>query len=770
MERSSIGPWVIPIALLAAVIAGGLLWFVPSKSRDGNDSSSKNASATQWVVDPDDPGPSTPPQGRSLFDFLTTDSQGHQTVAFPFAALLKRIENELERDRGQTSPLKRVLIPLGRSLQRSVAAPEFFEYPRAVVAAVSEPRVKDNQSGLLLKDRLYLGYQERANLIEVISYNEEAGRFEFQVVRDYRPGGKPEVLYANRGLCMACHPNQAPIFSRQLWDETQANPKIASLLRDQRRDFYGVPLDQGVDIPNAIDDATDRANRFSLAQLFWREGCEGKWSKEESIQCRAKLFAWVLQYRLTGKRSFDFRKMLGAKDDLFAKLMKSWREKWPAGLWIPDADIPNRNPLSRTAFDGDYQALRASLKREGQGSVDDLLALAEVWAPFDPLSPRPPIERWPSDMAGREVEFIVSGLSDFLAEADIRRLDSHLAHDWMKAKSYEEQSSCEFFWSPRVDGLELVKFRCGALDLKPKAETQALSLEGRLYVKADKVVDGTITRLMGGDGDVLSNVAVGGKVRHDDPGLDVFPRSVGLHARLASGFAIKSIQLSWTKLGSTGGAPVPGRAKITFVDDFSSVERAVAEMAGLTDRGALDVFASKPFRRAAVMKALYERLGMPALEWCCVDKKRMPEVKLDGDFHGDHPNKLDEIKRGPAAVQAFYRNCGGCHEMPDRSPPNFLYGPLPEVAANVAHCAERIFFRLSMWRFSPQERLKTPMPPIGNFLKASSQGGVEPAQIAVLKDYVGELLQSQTGRPTRTEELLTRGYSTLRSCLPDTVN
>ena len=78
---------------------------------------------------------------------------------------------------------------------------------------------------LLVKDRLYLGYQERAGLIEVISYNEAAARFEFQLVRDYRPQGKPEAVYASRAVCTACHQNHGPIFSRQQWDETNANPR-----------------------------------------------------------------------------------------------------------------------------------------------------------------------------------------------------------------------------------------------------------------------------------------------------------------------------------------------------------------------------------------------------------------------------------------------------------------------------------------------------------------------------------------------------------------
>jgi hypothetical protein len=38
------------------------------------------------------------------------------------------------------------------------------------------------RAALLLRRRLFAGYQENAGIIEVISYNEAAGRFEFQVV------------------------------------------------------------------------------------------------------------------------------------------------------------------------------------------------------------------------------------------------------------------------------------------------------------------------------------------------------------------------------------------------------------------------------------------------------------------------------------------------------------------------------------------------------------------------------------------------------------
>src|SRR5919106_568222 len=185
------------------------LWLLLGLLSAGTALADERAQAPVAAVDPEEPGPSLPPAGRSLFDFLTMQEEGGRTVQvvpFPFTALLERIEAEIG---GAEPSLKKVLIPLGRSLQRNAANPDFFAFPRAVVAVDGPPPLTPGASGMLLQDRLYIGYQERAATLEVISYNEAAGRFEFQLVRDYREGGQAEVLYADRPTCVACHQNQA---------------------------------------------------------------------------------------------------------------------------------------------------------------------------------------------------------------------------------------------------------------------------------------------------------------------------------------------------------------------------------------------------------------------------------------------------------------------------------------------------------------------------------------------------------------------------------
>ncbi len=163
-----------------------------------------------------------PPVGHSRFDELIGDAP----VPYPFSRLVARINAQMLTDAGGLLPMKVTLIPLGRSLQREAGAPDYFRFPRVVAAADG-----DNKAGYApLKDRLFLGFHEKGEVVEVISYNDAAGRFEFQVVRDYRAGAKPSVFYARRSLCLACHQNAAPIFARPLWDETPANPGVAAKL------------------------------------------------------------------------------------------------------------------------------------------------------------------------------------------------------------------------------------------------------------------------------------------------------------------------------------------------------------------------------------------------------------------------------------------------------------------------------------------------------------------------------------------------------------
>ncbi|HWM90931.1 MAG TPA: hypothetical protein VN493_09205 [Thermoanaerobaculia bacterium] len=670
-----------------------------------------------WAVDPQDPGPNLPPAGRSLFDFLTAH-EGAQRVPFPFSDLLAGIEGRLG------VRLKKVLIPLGRSLQRNAADPEFFRYPRAVVAVDTE----GSDRNLFLKDRLYLGYHEKAEILEVISYNEEAGRFEFQLVLDYRPGGAARVVYANRAVCTACHQGGGPLFSRPLWEETNANPQVAKLLATEGRDFYGLPIVQGVDVPNSIDDATDRANRIAVYQLLWREGC-GSGESERAVRCRAAAFTAALQRRLSGGLHHDTDSERFRKDYLETS-RREWEVRWPRGLAIPDPDIPNRDPLMAShKVPAATASVPAVLGPEEARRLGGLVQRSHVPAVFEPLNPRPPLEVWTQESGPAR---LITGLAELLADDDARRLDAAL---FARGASRERQSfPCEVAAQP-----ERVKVRC------------AEALEGRIYLDGDRVTGGTIEKL----GALRDLDVTGGKIiGPQELEIAVAQKVSGLHARRADGNAIELIHFQWQE--------GRGEATVVFLSDFGRVEQAVQDLLSSSS----DAFSSRPFRRTVVIGELFRNLGLESGACCLGDAGLPPPVLERGETGSDGlagPGDFPE-----PAVQALYQYCSRCHATPEVSPPNFLYGDRDRVRANLARCAERIFYRLEVWSLPAGERPKTPMPPIHSLpgLGLAAETWPGDPDLALLRQHAAGLLHKVSGREPRLADLETRGYESLQSCLP----
>lgn len=737
------------------------------------DETVRKGSRPMWVLDPSDPGPDLPPAGRSLFDFVVTEQQGDRMVykvPFPFTALVRKIEKELEPYE-QGSPLKRVLIPLNRSLQRHIAKPDYFTYPRAVLGVDSEPPLWPGFSGMFLKDRLFLGYQEKADILEVISYNEAAGRFEFQVVRDYGPGKKPKVLYANRTLCTTCHQNQSPIFSRPLWDESNANQNIAALLQQHHAELYGFPVRQGIDVPNAIDEATDRANEFSTFQLVWQEGCESAHAPSDSIQCRAALFRFLLQSRLNGSPSG--LRLPPYRDEFVPRLAMQWQEKWPQGLQVPNPDLPNRNPL-----DYPHTISRGSdeqpIPPTGYGTTRER---AIMRSSFEPTILREPLSVWSiSSDPHHVVDRVIAGLSHFLAVADVERLDQHLFQQstGFGAPLRRHQSRCEAEMRNRGRSVDRVTFECRVPEFHDGTHDGDFSMEGVLYLKAGTVISGTIDRLSTDHDDQLIDLKITRGTLTSKGGqhsgrIEVTQRERRLHARLTDGHAISELtfQLGAAREERPTHHPtrLTGFATMTVVEDYHSIDRAIDAMVRETLAGELDVFARKPFRRASMMKALFGHLGMPPMTWCCEQTHHMPAMSMpDNHAMADH-----EVDRLPV-LKAFHRYCAECHHEDLAFPPNFLHGATQQVQEQIQRCAERIFFRLEMWGLAPSARHEAPMPPITSLqrLRLSPEEWASHTDLALLKSYTAGLVGSQGGKPVRLEDLAMKGYDNLSACVQTT--
>ncbi|HEY7760645.1 MAG TPA: hypothetical protein VIA64_14590 [Burkholderiales bacterium] len=657
-----------------------------------------------------------PQAGRSLFDHVFA-ADGRYDLPFPFARLVRKLEEQVGADALGRPGVKRVLIPLGRSLQRSAGAADFFRFPRVVVAVDGEPK---SAHGPLLKDRLYIGYQENAAVLEVISYNEAQGRFEFQVVKDYRAGANPRVHYANRTVCVACHQNGAPIFSRQQWDETNANPRLRARLAAHGAARYGVSVVRGVDEPYAIDNASDRANRLSAYQLLWQAGCGA--DDAQAAACRAAALVLALRYRLSGASQLD-RDGQRYRNEYLPVLGARWKTLWPQGLSLPDPDIPNRNPRPGLAA-------RVSL------------AAAHVPAQFDPLLPRAPLETWRA--ASRDdLDRLIRGLPEFLAQSDVERLDRALRRSSGVAPAQEASASCKVSRKRAgTRGLRL-SFRCGQT-------SEPARLHGRIYARNATITGGAVEGLsLGVLGALDAADVAGGRSR---AGRAQFTLKRGnLTARTHRGNAVERVELRWSEDGT-------GTATVSVREDFARLDTAVAALQRERSR---EVFAAAPFRRAVVMPALLGALDGEPGRWCCVEPGAVPPPALE------RPVREPGRAGGDEALAPFYRYCAVCHDTADAAPPSFLAGEPDAVRAKLAHCAPRMFVRLSMWSVEAAQRAKTPMPPplaLRAHGMSAEQWRDDEALPAMLSE-VGGWLKAESGAAPQLRDYLERGYENLRACL-----
>jgi hypothetical protein len=286
-------------------------------------------------------------------------------------------------------------------------------------------------------------------------------------------------------------------------------------------------------------------------------------------------------------------------------------------------------------------------------------------------------------------------------------------------------------------------------------EVERVTIEGRTEL-ADIAIP---------SGDIATH---GGETRAR---LALTQKASGLHARTPEGDAVETIEIAWR---DGPNSILDGHAELTLLTDFAAMNRAVDALARKTASGESDAFSARPLRRSVLLPALFAQLGIPSdsAAPCCTDAAGMPIAEVDAGAGGAGPEEKEAerlAQRFPEpALRTFFHYCATCHATAQPSPPNFLHGEPAEVRANLAHCAERLFFRLSMWQVPHDDRPKTAMPPV----QALRRLHLDPAEwpghpdLILLRQHAADLLKSQTGVAPRLEDLAARGYEGLRECLP----
>lgn len=663
--------------------------------------------ATEPVIDANDIGPDLPTAGRSLFDQLVYEQGvGGKTelrLPYPFSALLDQLRDQINN---QQDPLIAVLIPLGRSLQRQAAAPDFFARPRVVVAVVGEAA---SASLPKVKDRLYIGYQEQAGVLEVISYNDAMGRFEFQIVKNYRAETQPQLYYAKRIICMACHTNQAPIFSRPLWNETNANPEVAARLAAQQDTFYGIPVQRGIDIPAALDAATDRANKLSLYQRLWQEGCAIA-AEVDPTACRAALLTAALQLRLSNWQGY-------LESDTLKAVQQAWQQHWPEGLWLPNADIPNRDPLTEAAI------------FEQRAVV--------VPAVFDPLAPRAHQQRIDFTEPAAMLS-VIQGLAEFFKQVEVENLDKALASASAHAAVAEYAADCRVRVPWRSEPHGRLDFDCvGANELK---------IQGRLYFEAGRFVRGQLDRLrIGADNfnAITVHLPMQRRLDKQPTALPLQLEYTGGQIRRRSGNALPNMTLRLTA-EAVDNARVATALLYEHLD-YSLLAQAIGQQEDVQSLQPDDMYAMQTFQADKLLAALYARMQIANVD-ASQTESDWPAARLE-PYTALQVTSQRKLEPAFAAVLAsLQRYCAACHASAEDFPPNFLSGEPQQIKMKLMQCAARIEHRLSMWLLAPAQRDKSPMPPASVV--------PDPARLTQSRDwqrmleYISGLRSKQHGSPT----------------------
>lgn len=676
------------------------------------------------------PGSDLPPSGQSLFELvLERNTDGALQIPFPFTALLQRIALQLDA-REPGGGLSVVLIPLGRSLQRHAAGDvEAFRYPRVVAAVTGEPQPDAPPGHRYLKDRVYVAYHEKAATLEVISYNETIARFEFQLVHDYRATTTPVIGHASRTLCLACHHNAAPIFSRQSWDETSASPPVAERLAATGLPYYDLQWRHGVDVPDAIDAATLRANLLATTQRLWREGCASA-SREASIACRAEALRQALRYRLGGSRSITLENT-PSLHRLVQPLLATWQQRWPAGLEIPDPQIPNRQPFA-ALVGGERAPADAELPR-----------FADIGAAFDPLALRPPLERWHGRSAA-DVSRFIHALSMFFSRTDIALIDRQLA-----AAPSPPVTDVDFSCTEREIAGQRLDLDCNAPDggrLLARIGLQPQVVNGGLS-------GGTIDRLVMPGNDSMGAIELEHHQDHGDARGADDARNIhfalgrdGSSVRTAGGQAIRRLHLT------RATATAPARALMQLAADLGPLDQAIEALERATLAGTSDALDDMPLRRDAVLAPIFDDLGIrhgatPGA-W---SSPAPPPARLADPI-------TPRAAPWPPSLLAFVRQCSQCHAAATEFPPGFLHGDDAQVRSRIAACAERMLYRLEMNGLTPTARPKTPMPPPA---AAHAASFIRSADLPAMRTTLQGMLAASGASSTA---LLVRPYATLAPC------
>jgi hypothetical protein len=672
-----------------------------------SDFSPEQIAKAEWSVSTQDFENSDPGRGRSYFDYVFSKVVGDKRVydvPYPFQKVMGRLNEYMGYQGGSDSGYKAVLFPLGRSLQRNAAMNGqesydlnlFFKFPRLVLGVDKEPRVP---FALNLKGRLFLGFHEKSKVIEAISYNDAEGRYEYQIVRDYEPGKTPTVTYGNRQLCLSCHQNQTPIFSQSPWSESNAHPEISGRIESAlgQKEYFGAPTSVDLSVPYTLDTLVGQGNYPHALQKMWLSLCQ-------NLDCKQATLRVLTRYLLTGE---GVRLPGDAAKIYLANFEASFKTRFPNGMKIPEAKVPNRDPLrDRALSQQEIEKGVGSVPKDLKGDLQDLLRRSTVPGELEPLSTRGPSEIWTSsEPDSRNSNKMISGFADLFTQEDIKALDRWLTKKVSDLNFKDAQSlssQCQVQQTVQDGGFDL-QVVC------PVAEDSGMALQsGYFVIRAGKIQKG-----------VMDNLFLYGA----DPQCDRrVPQTTANRTGGAACPAVLHANVSGAVLGDV--------LQVQFIDPLTKKS------------------ANTPFNRKYVLST-FAQLFATKYDDPDIEGKMSTLVK---NFDLNPITEKDILGQIKNPVDGFSHSCSMCHYNFDGVPPAFLglkQNSIDKVGKcqRIEVCAPRILYRLKM-RNCAADRIsqfqKNPMPMPQFFNVSHVDIGVWQQKVApVLTEFAAKLVRPQ---------------------------
>lgn len=281
------------------------------------------------------------------------------TIPFPFSNLLDSFKIGV-RENGNI-----LFVPRGRSLVKEFAD---YQNPRIIVNPIAPSELREEPNDIRLNREkikalgisqgdIFIGYAPNHNALEVISFNPKKGAFDFFVVENYEQGKTPKIVN-NPALCLSCHQNKAPIFSRFPWSESLGdtakdivrNGSLEKNKNNQMMDLIrqanlGKPEIQGINLTpiskNRFNTRFSESDVFSFDisvrqandNLLSLKACESLCNKLD-IACQQKIIELLIDNKTSLQEGHSFA-------DLDNKLSQ---------IDLKSSVIPNRDPYTNTGF------------------------------------------------------------------------------------------------------------------------------------------------------------------------------------------------------------------------------------------------------------------------------------------------------------------------------------------------------------------------------------------------------------------------------------